>query len=179
MKKNWIETDRTISKVSEILYKCAKQYNVEIKSLILYGSKARGENRSSNYYEMVLLIENDIETSVYVKLRNTIRIEFLKEKLVSVNLLVYTPDIFNDILYNDVSVGTFLYMICRENIIVYDRKGTFISIKERISSNTVKSEETFINQCIKFSREMGSNKWEQKWEKVLMQYRYLNRRKNY
>ena len=42
----------------------------------------------------------------------------------------------------------------------------------------VKSEETFINQCIKFSREVVSSKWEQKW-KDIMQYRYLNEEKNY
>ena len=76
-----------------------KEYDVEIRSLILLSSKARGENESSNYYEMVLLIGNDIKTSVYVKLLNTIKLHFLK-KSVNVNLSIYIPEA-EDILYND------------------------------------------------------------------------------
>jgi len=179
MKRDWIEKDRTLMKVCSILETCAKAYSVEIKSVVLYGSKARGEMRTSNDYEIIFLIDNDISTNIYVKLINTIRIEFLKEKLQAVNLLIYTPEIFEDILYNDELVGTFLYMLCKENIIIYDNKGTFTAIKEKVTSNTIKKEEEFINQCINFAKMMGSNKWEQKWEKVLMQYRYLNRRRNY
>jgi uncharacterized protein len=179
MKKNWLETDRIIPKICSIFEDCAKLYNVEIKSVILYGSKARGEIRSSNDYEIILLINDDIGASHYIKLTNTIRIEFLKEKLVNVNLLVYTPEVFEEILYKDESVGTFLYMICKENTIIYDKKGTFTAIRERMASNNIKSEEIFINQCINFAKTLGSSKWEQKWEKVLMQYKYLKKRKNY
>lgn len=179
MKKNWLETDRVIPKICNILENCAKLYDIEIRSLVLYGSKARGEIRSSNDYEIILLINNDITANNYIKLINTIRIEFLKEKLINVNLLVYTPDVFEEILYNDESVGTFLYMICKENTIIYDKKGTFTAIRERMASNNIKSEEVFINQCITFAKRLGSQKWEQKWEKVLMQYKYLKRRKNF
>lgn len=162
MKRDWVEKDRTVTKVCGILETCAKVYSIEIKSVVLYGSKARGEMRTSNDYEIVFLIDNNISTSNYIKLTNTIRIEFLKEKLHAVNLLVYTPEVFEDILYNDELVGTFLYMLCKENIIVYDNKGTFTAIKERVTSNTIKKEEEFINQCIKFAKIMGSTKWEQK-----------------
>jgi predicted nucleotidyltransferase len=176
MRKNWLETDRVVPKICKIFEKCAEIYNIEIRSVVLYGSKARGEIRSSNDYEVVLLVNDEIGTGNYIKLLNTIRIEFLKDKLVNVNLLIYTPDVFEEILYKDENVGTFLYMICKENTIVYDKKGTFTSIKERITSNNIKNEEVFINQCINFAKKLGSAKWEQKWEKVLMQYRYLKRR---
>ncbi|MEN8908120.1 MAG: nucleotidyltransferase domain-containing protein [Clostridiales bacterium] len=179
MRKNWLETDRVVPKICKILEECAKQYEIDIKSIILYGSKARGEIRSSNDYEIVLLVDDEIDTGNYIKLVNTIRIEFLKEKLINVNLLIYTPEVFEEILYKDENVGTFLYMICKENTIIYDKKGTFTAIRKRMSSNNIKNEEIFINQCIIFAKKLGSAKWEQKWEKVLMQHRYLKRRNNY
>jgi uncharacterized protein len=57
-------------------------------------------------------------------------LELLREKLINTNILLYTPDIFEEILYYDKITGTILYMICKENIIIYDKNNEFKFIKE-------------------------------------------------
>jgi uncharacterized protein len=103
----------------------------------------------------------------------------LKDKLIHVKILTYTPDTFEDILYNDNIVGTFLYMMCRDNIILFEKCGTFTAIKERMINSEVKREEIFLEQCVDFARILGSEKWAQKWEKTLMQFKYLKKRREF
>ncbi len=177
MRIDWFENDRVIKNIDIILEKCAKPFNVEIMSVVLYGSKARGDRNSQNDYEFLILVNNDTELKNFVKFTETIRLELLKEKIFQVKILVHTPEIFEDLLYNDKVVGTFLYIICKENIIIYDKYATFMSIKERLSVNNVKKEEDFLMQCVEFAKMLGSEKWERKWEKTLIQFQYMKRRR--
>lgn len=174
MKKNWLEKDRVIPKVNNILSDCTSICKCDIRSLVLYGSRVR-DGGSQNEYEFLLLID-EISTNSYIHLINLIKIELLKQKLMGVNITVHTQKSFEELLYNTEDISTLLYMIIREHLILFDKQGSFISIKERLLSNTIKPEEEFLNQCIRFAKKMGSIKWEQKWEKVLMQYKYLHRR---
>ncbi|MDP4182597.1 MAG: nucleotidyltransferase domain-containing protein [Bacillota bacterium] len=177
MRIDWLENDRFINKVDSILEKYSLSLGIEILSIVLYGSRARGDRNSQNDYELIVLVNNNTDLNSFIKFTNILRIELLKEKLFLVKLLVYTPDVFEELLYNDKVTGTFLYMICKENIILYDKFGTFITIKERLAANDVKKEEEFLNQCVDFARMLGSEKWERKWEKTLMQYKYMKRRR--
>lgn len=177
MRVDWLENDRFINRVDAILEKCVDSLEIEIMSVVLYGSRARGDRNSQNDYEFVVLVNNNTPLNSFIKLTNVLRIELLREKLFLVKILLYTPEIFEEILYADKVTGTFLYMICKENIIIYDKFGTFISIKERLAVNNVKKEEEFLNQCIEFAKMLGSQKWERKWEKTLMQYKYMKKRR--
>lgn len=179
MDREWILNDRILKRINDVLETCSEAMKVEIESIVLFGSKARGDRNSQNDYEIMILVSNETNIKDYVKLINTIRLEILKEKLFTSQILVYTSEIFEDILYNDKITGTFLYMICRENIILFDKYNTFRAIKERITNGSVKEEEEFINQCIEFAKIFGSDKWAQKWEKNLMQYKYLKKRRDY
>jgi len=177
MRVDWLENDRVINRVDAILEACSQSLGVEIMSIVLYGSKARGDRNSQNDYEFIILVNNNTSLASFVKMQDSLRIQLLKEKLLLVKTIIYTPEIFEDILYSDKVTGTLLYMICKENIIIYDKYGTFISIKERLSVSNIKKEEEFLVQCVEFAKMLGSQKWERKWEKTLMQYRYMKRRR--
>lgn len=177
MRIDWLENDRILKNIDFVLENCAKPFNIEIMSIVLYGSKARGDRNSQNDYEFIVLVDNNTELNNFIKFTNTIRLTLIKEKLFMVKILVHTPDTFEDLLYNDKIVGTFLYMICKENIILFDRFGTFMSIKERLAVNNTKKEEEFLTQCVEFAKLLGSEKWEKKWEKTLLQFQYLKRRR--
>jgi predicted nucleotidyltransferase len=177
MRIDWLENDRFINRVDAILESCVKSLSIEIMSVVLYGSRARGDRNSQNDYEFIVLVNNNTSLNTFIKLTDILRIELLREKLFLVKILLYTPEIFEEILYSDKVTGTFLYMICKENIIIYDKYGTFISIKERLAVNDIKKEEEFLNQCVDFARMLGSQKWERKWEKTLMQYKYMKKRR--
>lgn len=177
MSQEWVHFDRVVNRIGTILNKCAEPYGIEILSAVLYGSRARGERATRGDYEIMILVDDNTPLSSYVKLTNTLKIEFLKELLTGAKVTIYTPEVFEDILYNDRMVGTFLYMMCRENVILFDKNNIFTSIKERICSNNVKSEEEFLAQCVEFAKMLGSEKWERKWEKTLMQFKYTKHRR--
>lgn len=175
-----LANDRVLNRVTEIFERCSEQVGVKIVSVVLYGSRAKGDYSSQSDYEFLIFVEDDTEIMKFILLNDTLKYELLKEKCLNVKTLLYTPNVFEELLYKDKLVGTFLYMICRDNIPLFDRKGTFRSIKERLTSinNTKKSEEEFLEQCIDFSRHMGSEKWERKWDRILLQFKYKKRRKS-
>lgn len=175
-----LANDRVLNRVTEIFERCAEQVGVVIVSVVLYGSRARGDYSSQSDYEFLILIEESTELEKFILLNDTLKYELLKQKCMNVKTLLYTPEIFEEILYKDTLVGTFLYMICRDNIPLFDRKGTFMYIRERLanSNNNRKSEEVFLEQCIDFSKQMGSEKWERKWDRTLLQFRYQKKRKS-
>lgn len=175
-----LANDRILNRVTEIFERCSQQVGVSIVSVVLYGSRAKGDYSSQSDYEFLIFVEDNTELTKFILLNETLKYELLKEKCMKVKTLLYTPDIFEELLYNDKLVGTFLYMICRDNIPLFDRKGTFRSIKERLTSinNNRKNEEEFLEQCIDFSRQMGSEKWERKWDRILLQFRYQKRRRS-
>lgn len=177
MSHSFILKDRLIPRIRELIHECAHIVGVEITSLILYGSKAMGDRSSQNEYELVLLVDNDTSITNFIRFQNTIRIELLKQNLNKVKILVYTVEAFEEILFNDVLVGTFLYMICRDHIIMLDNNNEFVKILNRLINSKDKKEDEFLKQCIDFSRQLGSEKWERKWEKALMHYNIQKRKK--
>lgn len=177
MKNDWVLKDRVIARATSILEKVATSLGVEFLSIVLYGSRARGERNSQNDYEFLILLNNDIDLEKYITFNDKIKLKFLMEKVLNVKVILYSAEVFENTLYNDEVLGTFIYMICRDNIVLFDKVGTFAMIHERLSKYTTKSEENFLIQCIDFSKMMGSQKWEQKWEKTLMQHRYLVKRR--
>jgi uncharacterized protein len=179
MRYNWMDKDMVVKHINGIVKRCAEPLGIEVLSIVLYGSRAREPHNTQSEYEILILVGNETGLHKYIKLSNHIKLELIKSKLFQVKISVYTPDIFEELMYNDEVFGAFLYMICRENTIFHDKVGTFTSIKERISNNARKSEEKFLIQCIEFAKMLESEKWERKWEKTLAQYRYLNNRRNY
>lgn len=175
-----LANDRVLNRVTDILEKCAEQVGVEIVSVVLYGSRAKDNFSSQSDYEFLVFMEEGTELIDFVRLNETIKYALLKERWLNVKTLLYTPEIFEELLYSDEVVGTFFYMVCRDNIVLYDRRGTFRAIKERLISvnNNRKSEEVFLEQCIDFSKQMGSEKWERKWDRTLMQFKYRKGRRS-
>lgn len=172
-----LANDRIINRVTNTLEQCSDHLEVEILSIVLFGSRARGDYTSQSDYEFLILVSKDTPLKKYVLFNEELKLELVKEKYLNVKVVTYTPEIFEEILYEEKIVGTYLYMICRDNIVLYDKHGTFLYIREKLSRNKLKNEEVFLQQCIEFSRLFGSEKWERKWDKTLMQFKYNNNRR--
>ncbi|MFZ5988914.1 MAG: nucleotidyltransferase domain-containing protein [Bacillota bacterium] len=177
MRRVSLVNDRILNRITDMLEQCSEQLEIEITSVVLYGSRARGDFTSQSDYEFLILVGNDTPLNKFILFNETLKLEVLREKFLNVKLLAYTPEIFEEILYKDKMVGTFLYMICRDNIVLYDRFGTFMSLRDKLVRNKIKSEEVFLEQCVEFAKLFGSEKWERKWDKTLMQFKYQNRRR--
>lgn len=179
MSRSWAPNDRVVVQVNSVIERCAENLGIEILSIVLFGSRARGDYNSQSDYEIMVLVRDGTEVEKYIRFTNVIRLELIKEKLFQAKIQVYTPEVFENILYDDELVGTFLYMICRDNVIFYDKMGTFTAIKERLARSETKSEEKFLSQCVEFAKMLGSEKWERKWEKTLLQLKYIKKRRGY
>lgn len=177
MKHEMIVNDRTILAFKEIVDRNVQNYNIDITSIVLYGSRASGDRNSNSVYELLVLLKNDVMLAEYIKFNESLKLELIKEKLSGVKFISYTPDAFEELMYNDPSIGAILYIICKENIVLYDKLGTFAAIKEKVARSEVKDEEEFLNQCISFAKMLRSEKWQRKYEKALLQYKYIKRRK--
>jgi predicted nucleotidyltransferase len=103
-----ISDDRVINRVTDIFERCAQQVGVSIVSVVLYGSRARGDYTSQSDYEFLIFIEENTELMKFVSMNETLKYELLKERCMNVKTLLYTPDVFEELLYNDKLVGTFL-----------------------------------------------------------------------
>lgn len=169
--------NRIINRATKLLEELSESMSVEVMSIILYGSRAVGDNTSHSDYELLILVGDDTPLEKFISFSENLKLTLLKEKFINVKPLFYTAEIFEEILYKDKIVGTFLYMICRENIILYDKYGTFMSIRDRLVRNDRKNEEVFLSQCVEFSKMFGSEKWERKWERILLQFKYHSRRR--
>lgn len=169
--------NRIINRVIKLLEESSESISVEVMSIVLYGSRARGDNTSQSDYELLILLADETPLEKFILFSENLKLILLKEKFLNVKPLFYTAEIFEEILYKDKIVGTFLYMICRENVILYDKYGTFMSIRDRLVSNSRKGEEVFLSQCVEFSQLFGSEKWERKWERILLQFKYQRRRR--
>lgn len=172
-----LANDRTINRVTKMIEETSDQLEVEIMSFVLFGSRARGDFTSQSEYEFLVLVSNETLLHKYILFNEVLKLELTKEKYLNVKVLTYTPEIFEEILYKEKIVGTYLYMICRDNLVLFDKHGAFLYIREKLSKSRIKSEEDFLQQCISFAKLFGSEKWERKWDKTLMQFKYHNDRR--
>jgi predicted nucleotidyltransferase len=170
--------DRTLPKIDVVIQRAVAECSVEIVSVVLFGSRAAGDRNSLNDYEVLVLISNGTDLENYLRFNNYVRLELLRDRVNNVKILVFTPETFENILYKDRLVGTYLYIICRDNFVLLDKNNTFMSIQSRLRKNIIKPEENFMEQCIEFAKDLGSEKWGRKWEKVLLQHRYQKKRKS-
>lgn len=173
MNKNSPIKDKTLCKIYQLIEKCENMSEIEIISIVLFGPKAQKISSSQSKYKILILIDEDSKPLNSAKFYEYLKIYLLSEKLYNVTCSVYTPNIFENILYNDDIIGSFFYIILKENIVLYDKMNIFYKIRERMISEAVKPEENFIKQCIRFSELMDSEKWKDRWEKRLMQHKYL------
>ncbi len=177
MEYNQLSNDRVIIRVNNMISMISEKLHVEVKSVVLFGSRVRGIRNSQNEYEILIFLQSDIDLKRFITFTELITLELLREKIHNVKIKTYTPDIFENILYTDKILGTYLYMMCRECVILYDKYFIFREIQEKLFKNNVKDEEVFLNQCVDFARMFESEKWAEKWEKTLMQFRYLRKRR--
>jgi predicted nucleotidyltransferase len=125
LNNDWLSRDNVLNKAYNTIEKCAQIVNVDVVSIVLFGSRVKKGNFSQGEYELLVIVPNDIGLDKYIKFCETTKIHMLASKLYNVKVLTYTLDIFENILYGDNIIDAFLYMIMTENIILYDNSNVF------------------------------------------------------
>ena len=56
-----VSNDRVLNRVTQIFEKCSQQVGVDIVSVVLYGSRAKGDYTSQSDYEFLILVEDNTD----------------------------------------------------------------------------------------------------------------------
>ncbi|MEM5827885.1 MAG: nucleotidyltransferase domain-containing protein [Candidatus Aenigmatarchaeota archaeon] len=61
--------DENLKKIKEIILQTAKEMNIEIDRIILFGSRARGDYREDSDYDILIVTKNEVSKEKEVKFK--------------------------------------------------------------------------------------------------------------
>jgi predicted nucleotidyltransferase len=157
--------DEIIDKTILAVFETARKYKLKIRSIILYGSRARGERSSKSDYDFFVLLDNRTNLLQFSQFASELRLKLYS--VGDVKLFSNTVKNFKGIMKNNPFLGSFCYIIASEGIPVYDREKTFRKIQEEINNLPVMKKIEYIKKCISMSEKMGSKKWIEYWNEKL------------
>lgn len=88
--------------------------DTEYKQIILFGSRARGDNREDSDYDILVIVDNKYSIEELRKIECNIRKEMAKN-LIDVDILVRTEEITNQ--YERIS-GNVIYEAMKEGVLL-------------------------------------------------------------
>ncbi|MEM5830465.1 MAG: nucleotidyltransferase domain-containing protein [Candidatus Aenigmatarchaeota archaeon] len=87
--------DENLKKIKEIILQTAKEMNIEIDKIILFGSRARGDYREDSDYDLLIVTKEKLDRKDKIRFKTKMRIIFAKEKI-PVDLIVYSSQEFEE-----------------------------------------------------------------------------------
>jgi len=88
--------------------------NVKYKQIILFGSRATGNNREDSDYDVLVIVDNEFNMEEIRKIECEIRKE-MASHLIDVDILVRTEELISK--YKKVS-GTVIYEAMKEGVLI-------------------------------------------------------------
>ena len=101
-----------IKKIKEIILNIAKEMNIEIDKIILFGSRARGDYREDSDYDILIVTKEKLEREKKIKFKVKVGIELIKNKIPN-DLVVFSRE---EIEEKSNDVGCIAYYALREGI---------------------------------------------------------------
>lgn len=174
MLPEYYTNENVINKLIEIIKNIEEKLNINVVTLVLLG-EIDLKSKVRNSYEFLILLDDKTNLTKFQRFLNNLKLELARERLKNLDTIVYTPEVYEKTIIKDKYVGTYLYILSLEYKIIFDKVNNFSLIQNRILSGIYKSEETYLKQCLDFSKKFDSKKWEMKWERELMNLKYKRR----
>jgi len=159
------EKDHVLKKAEQVVLNIAEKYGLKILSIILYGSKARGDYSFDSDYDFFVLFDNNTSLLQYTQFVSELRLALCR--LGSVKLYSNTVQNFRHIMVNNPFLGSFCYIIATEGIPLYDPQGVFEEIREEVAGLTLREKISYVEKCVEMSEILGSPRWVSYWRKKL------------
>lgn len=157
--------DSVFAKVEENVKKTADKYGLKLLSIVLYGSRARGDGSNNSDYDFLVLIGDDTNLLDFTQFNAELRAKLHRNS--NVEIFSNTLENFKKILYNNPFLGAFCYIIASEGRPLYDPENIFKKIQEEIRALPVKKKIEYAEKCLEMSRKMNYPKWIRFWNKSL------------
>jgi len=104
--------DENVEKIKEIIFKIAKEMNIEIEKIILFGSRARGDFREDSDYDILIVTKEKLTREKEIEFKVNIRISLARLRI-PIDLIVYSSEEF---IEKSKDVGYIAYYILEEGL---------------------------------------------------------------
>ncbi len=157
--------DRALKKVEQAILDVAKSYRLKILSIVLYGSRARGDYSFDSDYDLFVLFSDETSLLEYTQFVSELRLRLHRVK--KAKLYSNTLSNFIHIMNSNPFLGCFCFIIATEGVPIYDPEGIF----ERLHKDTVNLSFSnrigYIKNCVTMSEVLGSPRWVHYWKNKL------------
>ena len=157
--------DQALKKVQKAILEAAEGYELKVLSIVLYGSRARGDYSFDSDYDIFVLFGDDTSLLEYTQLVSELRLRLHSVK--KIKLYSNTLSNFKLIMKSNPFLGCFCFIVATEGIALYDPEGVFDHLRKETESLSISERADHIRNCITMSEALGSPRWIDYWKKKL------------
>jgi len=156
---------KLLRKVKSTVFRSARNHKLNVLSIVLYGSRAKGNFRAKSDYDIFVLLGDRTDLRRFIQFSAEARI--MSSKIGLVKLFACTRKDFEAMLSGNPFLGAFCYIIATEGKPIYDKGSAFKSIQKTVAAYPAEKRRKLLKACLEMSRKLGSKHWSKHWLKKL------------
>jgi len=164
--RRMLVTNGVVRRCLQTVLKTAGRYNIDVLSVVLYGSRARGDQSLDSDYDIFVMLSDRTTMFQYVQFSAEVRI--MARKLSKVKIFQCRERDFKGMLKGNPFLGAFCYVITVDGNPIFDPKGRFRRLKQRMKCLSKVEKRKHMVKCLQMSKRMGSVRWIGFWRKKIL-----------
>ncbi|MEM5821370.1 MAG: nucleotidyltransferase domain-containing protein [Candidatus Aenigmatarchaeota archaeon] len=88
--------DENLKKIKEIILQTAKEMNIEIDRIILFGSRARGDYREDSDYDLLIVTKEKLDRKKEKEFKIEISLRVVREIESAIDIFVFAKEEFEE-----------------------------------------------------------------------------------
>jgi len=164
-----LRTNGVVRKCLDAVLKTAEKYKIDVLSVVLYGSRGRGDQSLDSDYDIFVMLNNRTSMFQYAQFSAEVRIKV--RKLPKVKLFSCRKRDFKGMLKDNPFLGAFCYVIAVDGKSIFDPKGHFSRLKRWMERLPKVEKREYMTRCLQMSKRMGSHRWVAFWRGKISQLR--------
>lgn len=157
--------DGVLDETKRVVLDLAEKYGLKVLSVVLYGSRARGDYSFDSDYDFFVFFGNDASLLQYTQFISELRM--MLYRVGNVKIYSNTVENFRHIMANNPFLGSFCYIIATEGVPLYDPQGIFQELHEEVEGLTASEKISYTEKCLAMSKTLGSPRWIGYWSERL------------
>jgi len=160
-----LKTNGVVTRCLHAVLKTAGRYNIDVLSVVVYGSRGRGDQLLDSDYDIFVMLSDRTTMFQYVQFSAEVRM--MVRKLPKVKIFSCRERDFKGMLKGNPFLGAFCYVITVDGSPIFDPKGRFRILKQRLERLSKVEKKKHMARCLQMSRRMGSVRWIGFWRKKI------------
>ena len=152
-----MNTNGVVRRCLQAVLGIAGRYNIDVLSVVLYGSRGRGDQSLDSDYDIFVMLSNRTTMFQYVQFSAEVRMAV--RKLPKVKIFSCRETDFKGMLKGNPFLGAFCYVIAVDGNPIFDPKGRFRELEHRIERLSKVEKKKQMVRCLQMSKRMGSVRW--------------------